>query len=145
MADDNVLWLSKSRSLSEWRLIVDEAGSIFSFERIGDFGDPGHLVVHQVPEQSEGAARPQHPDDLAEGGLLFEPMKRLSDQHGIDAGIGKRKLLGLSDEDLGLGRQPSSHLLERLERENVEPELQQTTSQLARSGSKVENAFGPIR
>ena len=110
---------------------------------LADLGQPGHpadpVVVH-VPQPGEHAARPEHPGDLGQRAVHVEPVHGLAGQHGVQAGIGQRDLLGAPRRRTHRGHRPpqlGQHLRVGLHRGHLGAQAGQLRGQLAGTSPDV--------
>ena len=83
-------------------------------------------------------------DDLGQRPLVVEPVKRLPDEHRVDARVVERDRLGGPGERLGRRRDPGPHLVQRLDRDHLVPELEQLGGELAGPRAEVEHPQRPV-
>ena len=96
-------------------------------------------VFHTRPEPAAG---PQYPGDLLDGALGVEPVPGLRDQHGVDAVVGQRNLLGGAEQRRGVGQRIAEHLehlRDRVDGDHVEAAFDQPRRQLAGARAEVEH------
>jgi hypothetical protein len=116
-----------------------------SFQLPDDVGEMPHpvdaLVLH-VPDQPEPLAGPQDAVDLRKSGIAVEPVKGLTDGDRVHRRVLERDALGSARERLHFGKrfgEPLSHRIDRLDSDDLRPELREEARELPRAGGKVEH------
>ena len=120
-------------------LVPDDAAEIL---------DPAHPLVAGVPHQAEPPTRSQHPRDLLDGALGIEPVPGLRDQHRVHAVVGQRNVFCGTEQRRRIGQrigQQLKHFRDGIDRDDVEPALDEPGGELSRPCAEVEHVSGVRR